>query len=155
MLCGARLSSKKTGGKIDMATTLEHLVAGLADREAIRELPHRYCDCVWRGDVEGIVNLYAEDGTFAIAGGGRDRTITGRANLLKAYGEDLTTIKPRPYIHNHVIELKGNGRASGRCYVEVRDAAKNMELLGTGYYNDEYVKVGDEWKFQSRSANLV
>ncbi len=115
----------------------------------------RYCDCVWRGDVAGIVNLYAEDGTFAIAGGGRDRTVTGRANLLKAYGEDLSTIKPRPYIHNHVIELKGAGRASGRCYVEVRDAAKNMELLGTGYYNDEYVKVGDAWKFQSRSANLV
>ena len=138
-----------------MATTLEHLVADLADREAIRELPHRYCDCVWRGDVAGIVNLFAGDGTFAIAGGGRDRTVTGRANLLKAYGEDLSTIKPRPYIHNHVIELKGNGRASGRCYVEVRDAAKNMELLGTGFYNDEYVKVGDEWKFQSRSANLV
>ena len=102
-----------------MATTLEHLVADLADREAIRELPQRYCDCVWRGDVAGIVNLYAEDGTFAIAGGGRDRTVTGRANLLKAYGEDLSTIKPRPYIHNHVIELKGAGRASGRCYVEV------------------------------------
>jgi SnoaL-like domain len=138
-----------------MATTLEHLVADLADREAIRELPQRYCDCVWRGDVAGIVNLFAEDGTFAIIGGGRDRTVTGRANLLKAYGEDLSTIKPRPYIHNHVIELKRTGRASGRCYVEVRDAAKNMELLGTGYYNDEYVKVGDVWKFQSRSANLV
>ncbi len=54
-----------------------------------------------------------------------------------------------------MIELKGAGCASGRCYVEVRDAAKNMELLGTGYYNDEYVKVGDVWKFQSRSANLV
>ncbi len=111
-----------------MATTLEHLVADLADREAIRELPQRYCDCVWRGDVAGIVNLYAEDGTFAIAGGGRDRTVTGRANLLKAYGEDLSTIKPRPYIHNHVIELKGAGRASGRCYVEVRDAARDFSI---------------------------
>jgi SnoaL-like protein len=110
---------------------------------------------VWRGDVAGIVNLYAEDGTFAIAGGGRDRTVTGRGNLLKTYGEDLSSLKPRPYIHNHVIELKGNGRASGRCYVEVRDAAKSMDLLGTGYYNDEYVRVGDEWKFQSRSATLV
>ena len=51
--------------------------------------------------------------------------------------------------------MKGNGRASGRCYVEVRNAADNMNLLGTGYYNDEYVKVGDEWKFQSRSINLI
>jgi len=64
-------------------------------------------------------------------------------------------VTPRPYIHNHVIELKGNGRASGRCYVEVRNAADNMNLLGTGYYNDEYVKVGDEWRFQSRLINLI
>jgi hypothetical protein len=110
---------------------------------------------VWRADVAGIVNLFAEDGTFEVKGAGRDRLASGRANLTKAYTNDLTTIKPRPYIHNHVIELKGPTRASGRCYVEVRDASKNFEILGTGYYNDEYVKVGDEWKFQVRSANLV
>ena len=28
----------------------EELVMELADREAIRDLPVRYCDCVWRGD---------------------------------------------------------------------------------------------------------
>ncbi len=139
-----------------MATkTFEQVVIELADREAIRELPQRYCDCVWRADVAGIVNLFAEDGTFAVKGAGRDRSVTGSANLLKTYAEDLAAIKPRPYIHNHVIELKGGGRASGRCYVEVRDASKNFDLLGTGYYNDEYVKVGDEWKFQTRSALLV
>jgi SnoaL-like domain len=142
--------------RVPMATkSLENSIIELADREAIRELPQRYCDCVWRGDVAGIINLYAENGTFAVKGAGRDRAVTGRADLTKAYEHDLTSIKPRPYIHNHVIELKGNGRASGRCYVEVRDASKNWEMLGTGYYNDEYVKVGDEWKFQSRSANLV
>jgi hypothetical protein len=137
------------------AKTLEAMVAELADREAIRALPQRYCDCVWRGDAAGVVDLFAEDGSFIVTGGGRDRSVSGRAALLKTYGSDLSSIKPRPYIHNHVIELKGGGRASGRCYVEVRDAAKNMDLLGTGYYNDEYVKVGDEWKFQSRSINLI
>jgi hypothetical protein len=139
-----------------MATkTFEQSVIELADREAIRELPQRYCDCVWRNDVAGIVNLFAEDGTFEVKGGGRDRSVSGRANLVKVYTEDLGAIKPHPYIHNHVIELKGTNRASGRCYVEVRTATKNFELLGTGYYNDEYVKVGDEWKFQVRSAVLV
>jgi hypothetical protein len=137
------------------ARTLESLVAELCDREAIRALPQRYCDCVWRGDVAGIVDLFAEDGSFIVSGGGRDRSVSGRANLLKAYGSDLSSIQPRPYIHNHVIELKGNGRASGRCYVEVRDAAHDMNMLGTGYYNDDYIKVGDEWKFQSRSINLI
>jgi hypothetical protein len=135
--------------------TLEQSVVEMADREAIRELPQRYCDCVWRGDVDGIVKLFAEDGTFEVKGVGRDRSVTGRTNLTKTYTDDLTALKPRPYIHNHVIELRGNGRASGRCYVEVRNATKNFEILGTGYYNDEYVKVGDEWKFQVRSAVLV
>jgi len=135
--------------------TLEQTVAELSDIESIRELPQRYCDCVWRSDVEGIIKLFAEDGTFKVTGVGRDRTATGRADLIKAYTHDLTAIKPRPYIHNHVIELKGNGKASGRCYVEVRDADKNFDLLGTGYYNDEYVKIGDQWKFQVRDAHLV
>jgi hypothetical protein len=137
------------------AKTLESIVNELADREAIRALPQRYCDGVWRGDVASVVNLFAEDGSFTVLGGGRDRSAHGHSELLKTYGSDLSSIKPRPYIHNHVIELKGNGRASGRCYVEVRNAADNMNLLGTGYYNDEYVKIGDEWKFQSRSINLI
>jgi hypothetical protein len=137
------------------AKDLESIVSELADREAIRALPQRYCDCVWRSDAAGVVALFTDDGSFTVSGGGRDRSVRGRSELLKTYGSDLSSIRPRPYIHNHVIELKGNGRASGRCYVEVRNAAENMNLLGTGYYNDEYVKVGDEWKFQSRSINLI
>jgi len=137
------------------AKTLESIVNELADREAIRALPQRYCDCVWRSDVAGVVDLFAEDGSFTVSGGGRNRSAHGRSELLKTYGSDLSSIKPRPYIHNHVIELKGNGRASGRCYLEVRNAADNMSLMGTGYYNDEYVKVGEEWKFESRSFNMI
>jgi hypothetical protein len=139
-----------------MATkTLEAIVNELTDREAIHALPQRYCDCVWRGDVAGIVDLFAEDGSFTVSGGGRDRAAHGRSELLKTYGSDLSSIKPRPYIHNHVIELKGNRRASGRCYLEVRNAADNMSLFGTGYYDDEYVKVGEEWKFQSRLFHMI
>ena len=35
--------------------TTEQLVQDLLDREAIRDLPKRYCHCVWTGDLEGIV----------------------------------------------------------------------------------------------------
>lgn len=133
-----------------MAKSIEQLVTELADREGIRELPQRYCDCVWQGDVEGIVNLFAEDGSFTILGHNSESNSTGRANLLKMYKDGLANLTPRPYIHNHVIELKGGGKASGRCYVELRDASNDMAWIGTGYYNDEYVKQGDNWKFQSR-----
>ncbi len=113
-----------------MAKSIEQTVAELADREAIRDLPLKYCDCVWRGDIEGIN--------------------TGRANLLKSFKEGLAAASPRPYIHNHVIELKGSGRATGRCYLDLRIASDNFKWGGAGWYDDEYVKVGDEWKFQTR-----
>jgi ketosteroid isomerase-like protein len=138
-----------------MAKTLEQLVSEVADRQAIGELPKRYCDCVWRGDVDALVDLFAEDGSFIVTGHRQTSTTTGHANLRKTYAEGLATLTPRPYIHNHVIELHGNGRASGRAYVELRDAAHNMSWLGTGYYEDEYVKKGDEWKFQSRKFHRV
>lgn len=138
-----------------MAKSLEQTVTELADREGIRELPLRYCDCVWRGDVEGIVDLFAEDGNFTVLGRRAESSTTGRANLLKSYREGLTSLSPRPYIHNHVVELKGANSASGRCYVELRTAADNMNWIGTGYYHDEYVKVGDKWKFQSRRFTAV
>lgn len=138
-----------------MAKSIDQIVTELVDREAIRDLPQRYCDCVWRNDVEGIANLFTEDGSFSIAARNSENTTTGRANLLKMYKDGLASLTPRPYIHNHVVELKGGGRATGRCYVELRDASNDMNWIGTGFYNDDYTKVGDQWKFQSRRFNAV
>src|SRR5712692_8712622 len=73
-----------------MAKSVEQTVAELADRDAIRELPQRYCDCVWRGDIAGVVDLFTDDGAFIVSGGGRDRSARGRTELLKTYGTDLT-----------------------------------------------------------------
>jgi hypothetical protein len=138
-----------------MAKSTDQIVTELADREAIRDLPVRYCDHVWRTDVEGIVDLFTEDGAFSISAQDSENTTTGRANLLKMYKEALASVTPRPYIHNHVIELKGGGRATGRCYVELRDASNNMNWIGTGFYHDDYAKVGEHWKFQSRKFKAL
>jgi len=135
-----------------MAKSIETIVGELADREAIRELPIKYCDCVWRSDMTGIVDLFASDGSFITKGLNRDHVASGHEGLLKLYGS-LTAgaLTPRPYIHNHVLQLDGNGQASGRCYVEIRDAQTEFEWVGTGFYDDKYVKVGDGWKFKSRT----
>jgi hypothetical protein len=139
-----------------MAKSIEQVVTELAAREAIRELPIKYCDCVWRNDVAGIVDLFAGDGAFITKGRKREHRAEGRDGLLKLYGGlSAGPMTPRPYIHNHVIDLKDGGRASGRCYVEIRDAKKNYEWNGSGFYEDEYVKVGDSWKFKSRTFSAA
>jgi hypothetical protein len=138
-----------------MAKSIDQVVTELADREAIRELPLRYCDCVWRTDVAGIVDLFTEAGSFSITARDEETTTTGHASLLKMYKEALASVTPRPYIHNHVVDLKGGNHATGRCYVELRDASNDMKWIGTGYYHDDYAKVGDQWKFQSRKFKAV
>jgi hypothetical protein len=133
----------------------EDLVIELADREAIRELPVRYCDCVWQGNLDAMVKLFAEDGVFVVKGREREATTRGRAELRKMYESALGELSPRPYIHNHVVDLQSRTRATGRCYVELRSAKRDMEWIGTGFYDDEYVKVDDSWKFASRHFTSI
>ncbi len=135
--------------------TVEETLAELVDREEIRDLPVRYCDCVWRGDVAGIVELFAADGSFTVKTPDGEAVHKGREALLKTYTEGLRDLKPRPYIHNHVVELGYYGRATGRCYLDLRSEKRNMEWIGAGHYLDEYVKVGDHWKFASRYFTAI
>ncbi len=135
--------------------TVEEMLAELADREAIRDLPVRYCDCVWRNDVAGIVDLFTADGSFTVKTADGETVHKGREALIKTYTEGLRDLQPRPYIHNHVVELGYYGRATGRCYLDLRSEKRDMEWIGAGHYDDEYVKVGDSWKFASRYFTAI
>jgi ketosteroid isomerase-like protein len=130
--------------------TTDELVRELADREAIRELTMRYCDYVYRDDLEGVVSLFTDDGAFIVKGPGNEVVTRGRADLTEMYGKLFREVRPRPVIHSHVVELHGAKSASGRCYVELRSAQLEMERVGSGCWEDEYIKVGQLWKFASR-----
>jgi hypothetical protein len=121
----------------------------LLDREAIRDLPLRYCDCVWRDDIAALVALFARDGEFVIRIGDQETSAKGHAGLLDFYAQGLG-ITPRPFIHNHVIEFEGGRKATGRCYLDLRSGKENMQFMGAGHYADTYVKEKGEWKFQRR-----
>jgi hypothetical protein len=135
--------------------TMDQQVQELLDREAIRDLPKRYCHCVWTGDLDGIVKLFSEDGSIIMQSSKGPQATTGHEKLRKAFQRVVDDLGPRPYIHNHVITLKDASHATGTCYVELRDSKNDMRWLGTGFYNDEYVKVGNEWKFKTRDVTLV
>ncbi len=130
--------------------TTDQLVRELADREAIRDLPIRYCDCICRDDLEGLINLFTEDASFIVKNPENEVVTRGRGELKKMYEKLIGATQPRPYIHTHVIELRSETSATGRCYVELRSAKIEMEWLGSGCYEDAYTKVAGEWKFASR-----
>ena len=123
------------------------------DREEIRNLPVRYCHTVWQKDLDGYVNLFTEDGSMST----NDPSLPqaqGHEALRKMIGEGLDTMKPRPFIHNHVVELLGPDRATGTCYIEVKLFRDGKKCAMSGWYNDEYAKVGGEWKFKSRQITI-
>jgi len=134
--------------------TTEQLVQEIADREAIRDLCDRYCDCIWRKDIDGLVKLFAEDGTFKVEGVEVEAISRGRRQLKKMYEKSIEKINPRPLVHSRIVDLLDSARATGRCYVEVFSANVGMERLGFGYYEDEYSRVKDTWKFASRRFSL-
>ncbi len=124
-------------------------VTALLAREAIRDLPQRYCDCVWRDDISGLVDLFTPDAVFTAIFAGGEKTFSGHDALREFFVAGLA-IAPRPFIHNHVVEMHAADAASGRCYLDLYSANKNMESIGAGYYEDEYVRDDDRWRFRSR-----
>ena len=133
----------------------DQLLREMADREAIRDLPIRYSDCLCRSDIDGVVRLFTKDGTFTAKNEEQEVVSRGTADLKKMYKNMFKNLYPRPFAHTHLVELQGADRATGRCYVEMRSAKINLEWIGTGYYEDEYAKVGGEWKFASRRLTEV
>jgi hypothetical protein len=130
--------------------TLEELVRDLVDREAIRDLPALYCECLWRKDVEGLLGLFVDDAVFVIKGIEVNAASRGLAAIRKMHERAFAETTPRLFVHNQIVNLRGADRASGRCYVEVRNLKVTLEWIGVGYFEDEYVKQGDQWKFAAR-----
>jgi len=132
-------------------TELEAIVRELADKEAIRDLARRYADLVWQKRVAEVVDLFADDG---VMDSGLEPPIVGREALLDAFermiGGDADF---QPFVHNHVVDLDGD-RAGGRAYIDLRSTVDGQSMIGSGYYEDGYVRVGEQWKFQSRKVVL-
>ena len=132
-----------------MTESLEERLKAMEDRESIRELPLRYCDCVWRKDAEGVAALYTEDGRFDTGQG--DAPLESRKAIYDYFaGSFAGPVTPRPFIHNHVFEVDGDS-AHGRCSLEVIAGDFTMR----GYYEDTYARVDGEWKFRVRKAVMV
>ncbi len=134
------------------AKSTEQLLAELADREAIRELPRLYCHYLWTRDPHSMANLFTEDATICIQGM-EDYAISGRDKLAKVFQRVNARYSSLPFIHNHIIELEGPGRANGYAY-EILES-EGSKYLAAGYYRDEYRKVDGRWKFHYRKIHMA
>lgn len=128
---------------------LEKRIRRLEDIEAIKALKARYCEyCDANYDPDGIASLFVEDGVWD---GGELGRAEGREKIRHFFRRAPEAF---PFaIHNvmnPIIEVEGD-RATGRWYLLqpcTRRGEKDEAMWLAGRYEDEYVRVGGQWRFK-------
>ena len=138
-------------------TSIEERMQAMEDRNSIVELTGRYCHMARTRNVEGIVDLFCEDGVMEAAG-----TVgKGHAELLPMYTAAFKDLGPMPCVHNHTVEIDGD-TATAIVSVEIRMVQNGEAVTAAGHYEDQYRRVGSGsgssasslWKFAHRNLIL-
>lgn len=127
---------------------IEKRLRTLEDIEAIKRLKARYCAyCDDHYDAEAIAGLFTEDGVW-------DGGLFGRyegSEAIRAFFQGASQMIPFAlhYVMNPIIEVEGE-RARGTWYLfqACTFGEGSQAVWGAARYNEEYVRVGGEWKFQ-------
>ncbi len=117
------------------------------DKEAIRELLHRYCFYMDEGRFTELAALFAEDGEWIAP----YRSATGPAEIAMWLRQSVPA-EPRRvhYVMNTIIDC-GEGRATARSnYLVMVEGQKGPFPSVCGVYDDVLVRQADGWRFQRR-----
>lgn len=133
----------------DMAT-IEERLKRIEDIEAIKQLKARYAAfCDDNYNPEGIASLFIDDGIWD---GGDLGKAEGHAAIVKFFQAAPSAFSFAIHnVMNPIIEVDGD-LATGRWYLlqpltrKSRNGETAMWLAGR--YEDDYVRVGNQWKFK-------
>lgn len=81
------------------------MVREIGDREAVRDLPVRCCDCLWRKDIEGLLSLFTDDAVFTMQGVEVNAVSRGLAAIRNMHEKAFAETTPRLFVHNQIVDL--------------------------------------------------
>jgi len=134
------------------------------DRAMIENISNRYMIAMDAGDIDTVMDTWAEDGVMV--------TVFGEQHGKKAIREALSpfvggaaahadvkegdTHRPRTrhQIINHVIDVDGNTAHTIAYWFAFTNATPqhDVQLLYMGHYTDELVKQDGKWLFKKRTV---
>jgi uncharacterized protein (TIGR02246 family) len=115
----------------------------------IRQLHARYCDAVWRQDIDAFVDCFAEDCEWRIAG----HVVTGREQV-RGFMSSVFPLFRRILLTKRtpIIEVTGEAEATARTYfTENSVKADGVPLFAIGTYYERCIDEGDRWRFAWRA----
>ena len=133
------------------------------DRALIENMSNHYMVAVDAGDIDTVMNTWAEDGVLNWVGGVEHGQAEIRAAMSNFGGAALmgslpadATARPRTrhQIINHVITVDGDTATSFAYWFAMhnRTTHGDIQFLYMGHYEDELVRVNGEWKFKTRTV---
>ncbi|WP_199522489.1 nuclear transport factor 2 family protein [Geodermatophilus marinus] len=131
---------------------LARAVRAQADRQAIADLGVLYARAVDDHDVDSVVAMYTADGVFERRG----VAATGRAEIRAAYVASFDTYRTMLHTpHPGVVQLHGDGTASGWSHGHAELATRSTLVLASFRYEDDYRRVDGRWLFAKRSITFM
>ena len=119
----------------------------LEDKEAIRELLHRYCFCMDEGRFAELAALFTDDGEWIAP----YRSAKGPADIA-AWLQQSVPPQPRRmhYVMNSIIACGGTCATALSNYLVMVQGASGPLPSVCGTYDDVLVKQPAGWRFQRR-----
>ena len=123
-----------------------------ADIAEIQNLYAQYNQAWDFRDVDLYLSAYADDGVFVTGAGERH---AGRPALKKYLTDAFAQSVNGNATHNntsiHITPTPEGAKGRGYWYV-VNVLAQPPVFMGTGHYNDTFVKTADGWRIKSRTS---
>ncbi|MBV1930628.1 MAG: nuclear transport factor 2 family protein [Porticoccaceae bacterium] len=133
---------------------LEKRITTLEDIEAIKQLKARYCDiCDDMHNPDRIASVFAADGIWEGGDFGKAQGHKAIRELFSGFSKQISFSQHN--IMNPIITVDGD-RATGSWYIvgPWDFVENNQNVWMTLRYDDDYVKVDGEWKYQHLRAVL-
>ena len=136
---------------MDMAE-LEKRITRIEDIEAIKQLKATYCDiCDDDHNPDRITTIFADDGIWEGAGFGKAQGHPAIRELFQGFQKRISFSQHQ--VMNPIIKIDGD-RAMGIWYFfgPFTFYKDNQAKWLAARYEDDYVKINGEWKFQHLRA---
>lgn len=134
------------------ARSVEERLEQLEVRADIGDLVTRYCIAVDDRDIEGVADLFTEDGSF---GHQSDPGVVGREAIREHYTERLSgLVYSYHFAHNNIVDFSGGDEATGVVNAHAEMGFEGALTIAALRYHDTYRRVDGMWRFARRRLSF-
>jgi hypothetical protein len=130
------------------------MMSSAEDERQVINLINRYAHALDSANWPLLRTVWADD---VDADFGTGETWNSGDSLNEFMEKFHTGLKTMHMNGNHAIDDAGPGKAKGRTYVKavLYRPDGSLQLRFGGWYNDEFAKIGGEWKITKRQVDTI